>query len=49
MAGLTVSVDKADGEGSVSDAAVLLAATVWGRAWPVLSGSSVLRALRGDS
>ena len=31
MAGFTVSVDNADGQGSVPDAAVLLAATAWGR------------------
>ena len=44
VAGCTVSVDKADGEGSVPDAAVRLAATAWGRAWPVwllgLSGAT---------
>ena len=31
MAGFTASVDNADGQGSVPDAAVLLAATAWGR------------------
>ena len=45
MAGLTVSVDKADGEGSVSDAAVLLAATAWGRAWRLALGGSLGRLL----
>ena len=45
VAGLTVSVDEADGEGSVSDAAVLLAATAWGRAWRLALGGSLGRLL----
>ena len=42
VAGFAVFADRADGEGSMPEAAVLWAATAWGRAWPVLSGSSGL-------